>query len=428
VSTDALVNGTHYYASQTVSGCESASRLDVTVTITDPSTPSGNASQSFCVSDGATVADLSASGSGTLTWYDAPTGGTAYVSTDALVNGTHYYASQTISGCESSSRLDVTVTITDPSAPSGNASQSFCVSDGATVADLSASGSGTLTWYDAPTGGTAYVSTDALVNGTHYYASQTVSGCESSSRLDVTVTITDPSTPSGDASQSFCAESNPTVFDLEILETSLNYYDELGNPLAITSSLTDGFTYFVTNVVSGCESSDTLAVTVDLVTISIQLDSVINTICNTSTGSAYVSASGGNSPYQYLYSNGTTSSFAGGLSVGEYQVSVTDANGCVGNLSFEMNCSIQFVPQFLSLGGGGNDVWIIHAEPQAEIKIFNRWGNLVFSASPYLDDFDGHSNVGGVMGDDYLPSGTYYYIIDHKNGESPEVGYIEIVN
>jgi hypothetical protein len=44
-----------------------------------------------------------------------------------------------------------------------------------------------------------------------------------------------------------------------------------------------------------------------------------------------------------------------------------------------------------------------------------------------LDDFNGKSNQGGTLGDDYLPSGTYFYVIDYKNGEKPVSGYIEFV-
>jgi gliding motility-associated-like protein len=49
----------------------------------------------------------------------------------------------------------------------------------------------TVTWYDAPTGGTAYSSTDLLVQGTTYYAALTAaSGCEGSVRLEVLVDLT----------------------------------------------------------------------------------------------------------------------------------------------------------------------------------------------------------------------------------------------
>ncbi|WP_395655410.1 FG-GAP-like repeat-containing protein [Flavobacterium sp.] len=77
----------------------------------------------------------------------------------------------------------------DSSAPTGSASQTLC--SGSTVANLSATGT-SIQWYSTSTGGTALASTTALVNGTTYYASQTVSGCESTTRLAVTVTLNNP--------------------------------------------------------------------------------------------------------------------------------------------------------------------------------------------------------------------------------------------
>ena len=43
-------------------------------------------------------------------WYDAATSGNIVAGTTTLVTGTTYYASQTISGCESTTRLAVTAT------------------------------------------------------------------------------------------------------------------------------------------------------------------------------------------------------------------------------------------------------------------------------------------------------------------------------
>ncbi|WP_035629202.1 Ig-like domain-containing protein, partial [Flavobacterium hydatis] len=92
--------------------------------------------------------------------------------TTPLVSGTHYYASQTVFGCESASRLDVIANVTITAAPTGNATQSFC--SASTIANLAATGS-TINWYAASTGGTPLATTIPLVSGTHYYASQTVS-------------------------------------------------------------------------------------------------------------------------------------------------------------------------------------------------------------------------------------------------------------
>jgi gliding motility-associated-like protein len=51
--------------------------------------------------------------------------------------------------------------------------------------------------------------------------------------------------------------------------------------------------------------------------------------CNgTGTGTATVSATGGEAPYTYLWSNGGTTATISGLMAGSYSVTVTDANGC----------------------------------------------------------------------------------------------------
>jgi hypothetical protein len=171
-----------------------------------------------------------------------------------------------------------------------------------------------------------------------------------------------------------------------------------------------------------------LTVTVLIDSMQLVLDSTLNSICNQSTGSAYVQALYGTSPLSIEFSNGTVGTYTTGLAQGSYQVTIIDGNGCQDELTFEIGCDFSLIPEFVHIGHIGNGQWEVNVEPTAEIQIYNRWGNLVFKASPYLDDFDGHSNVGGTLGTDYLPSGTYFYIIDHKNGETPESGYIEIVH
>jgi len=184
-STDPLVPGT-YYASQTIDGCESVSRASVLVVVSDSPAPASFSPQSFCQINNPTLASIFITGTN-IKWYSTPTGGTALPSSTPLVSTT-YYASQTsVGSCESSIRTAVVVVVNDPPAPGGSTVQNFCVADNPTVASLTATGTGIL-WYLTPTGGTPLLTTTPLATG-NYYASQTVSGCESTARLAVAVTV-----------------------------------------------------------------------------------------------------------------------------------------------------------------------------------------------------------------------------------------------
>jgi gliding motility-associated-like protein len=77
------------------------------------------------------------------------------------------------------------------------------------------------------------------------------------------------------------------------------------------------------------------------------------------------------------------------------------------------------VPQtagFTPNADGINDTWVIPCFDiyDNETKVYNRWGELVFSQVNYQGDWDGTSN--GKP----LPDGTYYYVIDvfYPNGQS----------
>ncbi len=78
-----------------------------------PPTPDGPCLQSFCFGDIPTVADLAPNGPGFL-WYATPTGGMPLPLNTVLVNGGHYYASQTVGGCESATRFHVMVSVVTP--------------------------------------------------------------------------------------------------------------------------------------------------------------------------------------------------------------------------------------------------------------------------------------------------------------------------
>ncbi len=76
-------------------------------------------------------------------------------------------------------------------------------------------------------------------------------------------------------------------------------------------------------------------------------------------------------------------------------------------------------------GDGVNDVFYIaniEEYPNSELKIFNRWGNLVYETVNYKNTWDGTWN-----GNRDLPDGTYYYLLELKD-EANRVfqGYFEL--
>jgi len=178
-----------YYVSQTTNNCEGP-RLSVEVTISDPSAPTtADTTPSFCSITNPTLASITVTGSNII-WYDTATKDNVLASNTALVNGENYYASQTVGGCESDQLLEVTVTISDPSAPTtADTTPSFCSITNPTLASITVTGSNII-WYDTATKDNVLASNTALVNGENYYASQTVGGCESDQLLEVTVTVT----------------------------------------------------------------------------------------------------------------------------------------------------------------------------------------------------------------------------------------------
>jgi trimeric autotransporter adhesin len=82
-------------------------------------------------------------------------------------------------------------------------------------------------------------------------------------------------------------------------------------------------------------------------------------------------------------------------------------------------------------GDGINDQFVIlgllERFENNEIIIVNRWGDLVYSAKPYLNDWDGSTNNNKLklMGNRVI-DGTYFYVLKLEEGKDPIKGYIEL--
>jgi uncharacterized protein (TIGR02145 family) len=131
-----------------------------------------------------TPTEISSLYNSNFTTYLWSTGDTTETISVSPTETTEYWVDVTTNGV--TCREFVTITVTAPAAPTGEAEQTFC--SGATVADLVATGTA-IQWYDAATGGNLLDPTTALTNGQMIYATQTVDGCESEDRLMVTVSV-----------------------------------------------------------------------------------------------------------------------------------------------------------------------------------------------------------------------------------------------
>ncbi|MBT1688442.1 T9SS type B sorting domain-containing protein [Dawidia soli] len=118
----------------------------------------------------------------------------------------------------------------------------------------------------------------------------------------------------------------------------------------------------------------------------------------------------------------------------QYTVTVTTLLGCSATESFQVGTEIHPFNGISRNGDDRNSYFHIDCIEEFEsniVRIFNRAGTLVYQAEGYNNNtvlFDGISNRGVSPMGTNLPDGTYFYVIDKRNGSKPLAGYLEIVN
>ncbi len=105
---------------------------------------------------------------------------------------------------------------------------------------------------------------------------------------------------------------------------------------------------------------------------------------------------------------------------------ITDNN--TDSLTVAVDNELVFSEGFSPNDDGYNDRFVIFGleqYPNNQLLIVNRWGNKVFEASPYSNDWDGTNKFGVTVGGRDLPEGTYFYILDPgQDGMEPIKGFI----
>lgn len=114
-----------------------------------------------------------------------------------------------------------------------------------------------------------------------------------------------------------------------------------------------------------------------------------------------------------------------------YTVAGTDTNGCTS--SAEITLTVQEssdelavnAPKLFSPNNDGiDDLWVIGNMlnyPDCKLIVFDRNGNTVFDASPYVNNWDGVHNNGSDV-----PEGPYFYILSCAEGKS-STGSVSII-
>ncbi|MDF2430583.1 MAG: large repetitive protein, partial [Mucilaginibacter sp.] len=196
-TTPALTANVTYYVQTTLAGCTSP-RSVVIVSVIPQVTPPSAPDVTVCSGSPAT---LTVTGAGNYSWYDSQTGGNllstgqVYV-TPVLSATTTYYVQTNANGC-TSLRTPVIVNVNPiPPAP---VSSGVIACQGSSAVLTASVTSGTVQWYDAPSGGNLLANgntytTPALNGSTTYYVQNTTGQC-SSARTPVTVTVNTISGP-----------------------------------------------------------------------------------------------------------------------------------------------------------------------------------------------------------------------------------------
>jgi len=221
-----------------------------------------------------------------------------------------------------------------------------------------------------------------------------------------------------------------------------NFMSNLSEPIIYNPASINAGMYQLNVTDSNLCVSDTASTQVAVHTIDLHITTP-NTVCVNKSIALEVSNPSPDWNYLWTGPNGFISDNKTPLitnvtsnKIGVYNLKVVDILKCAVSESIVIsleNCEdVLSIPEGFSPNGDGvNDLLIIRGlslYPNNSIVIFNRWGEKVYSASPYKNDWNGICTTGlvAVGNGNLLPEGTYFYLVDTNNGEAPVKGSIYI--
>ncbi len=292
--------------------------------------------------------------------------------------GEYVYSVPGNDGCLQSDQATVTIVIIDPAEVGEDVNASYCKVEGR-VNLFSLLNEGTvLTGSFEDTSDTDALTPEGVVEFqslesgiyTFEYVVNNELPCEKSS-LNINIQIIDLPEPIIE-DQEFCILDGRRLDDIDVEVLNYNWYNtiESDTPIVDNPLLFDDEIYYIASVdADGCES--------DRVAVNI-------TILNTGEKSS-----------------------SGELCTLDFQDGVSP-NGDNQNDTFDLTRDGLFnIPESF---------------PDFELKIYNRYGSLVYEADIDTEEFRGTSNTSVRLGDD-LPSGTYFYVFTPNfNNNTPIQG------
>ena len=319
----ALSAGTYTVIGTNAQGC-TASKVVTVISNALPTVSISASSTSICSGSSST---LTASGASTYSWSTGETGASISVSPTASV--TYTVTGTNAAGCTATKTIVVAghlpIPITTTATPTA------CGLNSGTVA-ASVSGPGAIPPFSYLwTCGTTASALSGLDAG--IYRVDVIDGIGCFSFADALITSSNgPTLLTNSVTAVSCAGLSNGAVDINVTGSAQPY----------TFAWSDGTTTEDINNVSfgpyevivtdagGCSAVKSIFVPEPAV-LSLSYSSAVAS-CATSNGSANVVVSGGNIPYTYLWSSGSSVTSATGLAAGVYTVSVTDSKGCIDSL------------------------------------------------------------------------------------------------
>jgi len=326
VTANGLVPGAYTVTVTDANGCNNSAMAMITGTPGPTVTISSVGTTCFGACNGSSTSNVTG-GTGPYTYSWAPGGGTSPFITGSCA-GSYTLTVTDANGCVGTA----TTMITQPPALtiSTNASPaSICAGNSSTISGTPSGGTGAYTYVWSPGGMTSASALVTPTSTTTYTLTVTDSnGC--SGFQSVTVTVNASVSGSVSVTDANCSQSNGAAS--VTVTTGTPPYTYLWSNSATTSSITNvtagAYNVTVTDA-QGCSQNFPANIS-NLAGPSVTISAVSTGCTNASNGSATASVSG-TAPFTYSWTTNPvqTAATATNLGTGTYQLTVTDAGGCI---------------------------------------------------------------------------------------------------